>query len=39
MSNKFTDKEINLDLVKYIYNGAKSFAGGIYTPNHFAIGQ
>lgn len=33
MSKKFTDEEINLDLAKYVYNGAKSFTEGIYIPN------
>lgn len=33
MSKKFTDNEINLDLAKYVYNGAKSFGEGIYVPN------
>ena len=34
MSKKFSDDEITLDLAKYVYNGAKSFAEGIYVPNH-----
>ena len=33
MSKKFSDDEITLDLAKYVYNGAKSFAEGIYVPN------
>ena len=33
MSKKFEDNEITLELAKYVYNGAKSFAEGIYVPN------
>lgn len=34
MSKKFTDEEIDLNLAKYIYNGAKSFGEGIYVPSN-----
>ena len=33
MSKKFKDDEITVDLAKYVYNGAQSFAEGIYVPN------
>jgi len=33
MSKKFDDSEINKEFAVYVWNGAKSFAEGIYVPS------